>query len=169
MISFDNGEWRFHLRAAAVVRDGELVLLHRAADDPFWALPGGRVDVGETAEAAVRREMLEELGTVVKVERLLTVAENIFSYRGRPHHALEMHFNVSLPAGCSLLGSAPFERVEDGGVGLNGDAVQSTRLCFRWFHVNELQSLDLRPSFLHDSLKAAASAGPQHIAHDSRK
>jgi hypothetical protein len=40
MISFTTGEWRFHLRAAAIVRNGDFVLLHRMADGPFWALPG---------------------------------------------------------------------------------------------------------------------------------
>lgn len=84
MISFLAGEWRFHLRAAAVVRHGDFVLLHRLANDAFWALPGGRVEMGETAEAAVRREMREELATEVQVAGLLAVVENLFRYRGRP-------------------------------------------------------------------------------------
>ncbi|WP_348753724.1 NUDIX domain-containing protein, partial [uncultured Aquincola sp.] len=67
MISFSNSDWRFNLRAAAVVRHADFVLLHRLAGDAFWALPGGRVEMGETAEAAVRREMREELGTDVDV------------------------------------------------------------------------------------------------------
>lgn len=168
MISFSTGEWRFHLRSAAVVRNGDFVLLHRMADDPFWALPGGRVEIGETAEAAVRREMREELGTDVQVVGLLAVVENLFTYRGRLQHGLEMHFNVTLPADSPLVGCEPFERVEDGGVGLNGDNTSCTRLQFKWFHVSQISSIDLRPSFLREFLVADAGGGTLHFVHDDR-
>jgi 8-oxo-dGTP diphosphatase len=53
-----------HLRvvAAAVVRDGRLLLVSkRAAPDVFY-LPGGKPEPGETLDAALRRELTEELG-----------------------------------------------------------------------------------------------------------
>jgi ADP-ribose pyrophosphatase YjhB (NUDIX family) len=40
--------------------NGSVVLIERRNPPYGWALPGGFVDVGETVEAAVRREMLEE-------------------------------------------------------------------------------------------------------------
>jgi ADP-ribose pyrophosphatase YjhB (NUDIX family) len=62
MLSFDAGAWRFNLRAAAIIRNVDRVLLHRLIGDDFWALPGGRVEAGETAQAAVGGEMREEIG-----------------------------------------------------------------------------------------------------------
>lgn len=169
MISFDAGPWRFHLRAAAIIRDDdERVLLHRVGDDPFWALPGGRVEIGETAEAAVRREMREELGSEVRVERLEAVVENLFSYRGRPQHGVELHFALRLPEDSPLLGMPLFERFETGG-GLNGEPASTLRLEFRWFRTSELAALDLRPSFL--SARLAGPHGPpliEHIVHDDQ-
>jgi 8-oxo-dGTP pyrophosphatase MutT (NUDIX family) len=54
--------------AFAIVRDGAgRVLLVRRADDGNWELPGGRIDVGETAAAAVVREVAEEAGLAVRV------------------------------------------------------------------------------------------------------
>lgn len=37
------------------------------ADDGYWELPGGRVEVGESASAAVPREVAQETGVTIKV------------------------------------------------------------------------------------------------------
>ncbi|QJY49212.1 NUDIX hydrolase [Pseudonocardia broussonetiae] len=54
--------------AFAVVRDDAgRVLLVRRADNGHWELPGGRVDLGESAPTAAEREVAEESGVTVKV------------------------------------------------------------------------------------------------------
>lgn len=64
----------------AVVWDGARVLLERRGQPPgqgIWALPGGLIDIGETAEAAVRREVYEECGIEVIVGPVLGLFEPI--------------------------------------------------------------------------------------------
>lgn len=61
--------------AATIIlpREGR-VLLGRRTIDPrrgYWTLPGGYVELGESAEEAVAREAAEEIGIEVRVERLL--------------------------------------------------------------------------------------------------
>ena len=56
--------------AAGILIDaqGRVLLAERLHDHPFaglWEFPGGKIDPGETAEAALRRELLEELGIEV--------------------------------------------------------------------------------------------------------
>ncbi|MGH3782942.1 MAG: NUDIX hydrolase [Pseudonocardiaceae bacterium] len=60
--------------AYAIVRNGVgAVLLVRRADDGYWELPGGRVEVGESASAAAVREVAEEAGVTIKVTGLAGV------------------------------------------------------------------------------------------------
>ena len=48
-----------------------VVLVERRHEPLGWALPGGFVDVGETLEAAAKREVLEETGLSVRLTTLL--------------------------------------------------------------------------------------------------
>lgn len=51
--------------------DRNSVLLIKRRDVPVWVLPGGGIDESETPENAVVREILEETGFTVKVDRLV--------------------------------------------------------------------------------------------------
>ena len=58
---------------AVVLNELGEVLLEKRADNGFWGLPGGAVDVGESVEQAVKREVMEETALVVEVKRLVGV------------------------------------------------------------------------------------------------
>jgi ADP-ribose pyrophosphatase YjhB (NUDIX family) len=64
---------------AAILREGRLLLVKRLRppEAGCWNLPGGKVDFGERVEAAVAREVAEEIGVSVKLLRPLGVAEMI--------------------------------------------------------------------------------------------
>ena len=63
---------------AAVIReDGRVFATQRGYGNykDWWEFPGGKIEPGETPEAAVVREIQEELGTKVAVDRFLTTVE----------------------------------------------------------------------------------------------
>ncbi len=58
---------------AIILDEDGRILLERRSDLGLWGLPGGWMDIGESAEGAVVREVAEETGLVVEVERLVGV------------------------------------------------------------------------------------------------
>ena len=74
---------RRKLVVAALIRDGggRVLVSRRRADQPMpllWEFPGGKIEPGESPEAALVREVREELGCGVRVERIFDVV--FFAY-----------------------------------------------------------------------------------------
>jgi 8-oxo-dGTP diphosphatase len=64
---------------AVIVRNGQVVLVKRRFEPLAgqWSLPGGRLELGETLEAGLTREMLEETGLEVEVGPVVDVFDRI--------------------------------------------------------------------------------------------
>jgi 8-oxo-dGTP diphosphatase len=63
--------------AGIVVDDQDRVLVNKRRDNGHWEPPGGVLELGETFEEGVKREVLEETGVQVEVERLTGVYKNM--------------------------------------------------------------------------------------------
>ena len=69
-ITLPVGDGYFNLRVGAIIqKDGKVLMVGNDAVDYVYSV-GGRVQFGESLEDAVRREVLEETGTALEVERL---------------------------------------------------------------------------------------------------
>lgn len=69
------GRYRRTEGAHVLVTDeaGRILVVRTTYLGPGWMLPGGRVERGETPHAAAAREVMEETGLEVRVDRLLLV------------------------------------------------------------------------------------------------
>ncbi|MBW0105244.1 NUDIX hydrolase [Pseudonocardia sp. KRD291] len=63
--------------AGIVVRDDGRILVIQRRDNSHWEPPGGVLELGETFEQGVRREVVEETGIDVEVERLTGAYKNL--------------------------------------------------------------------------------------------
>jgi mutator protein MutT len=85
--------------AYAIVRNGrDEVLLVRRADDGNWELPGGRIEVGESAMSAAVREVAEEAGVAITIRALAGVysdPRHVLVYPGdRVHQQIAICFHA---------------------------------------------------------------------------
>lgn len=83
--------------AAVIEKDGRYLITQRregAVLPLLWEFPGGKVELGECDEDALRREMLERLGAEIEVVRKL----------GETHHAYEGYWIVMAMYECRLAG-----------------------------------------------------------------
>lgn len=131
----------FNYRVAAILIQNDHILIHKQVNDDYWSLPGGRVVVLEDSKTSLIREMNEELGYQVAVEKLLWVTENFFEYGDSDFHELGFYYFISLK-----------EEVPSFQIG-NFHGLEGERLVYRWVPISELEHIKLVPEFLRTSLK----------------
>ena len=88
-----------HVVAAVIRHEGRIFATQRGYGEwkDWWEFPGGKIEPGESAEEALRREIREELGCEIAVGELLTTIE--YDYRTF-HLSMECYW-------CTLVTSEP--------------------------------------------------------------
>lgn len=120
--------------AAIIVRGDQLLLVeHRKREERYWVLPGGRLDGLETLEAALRRELKEELGLDARVGPLVIVSEMLAPER----HVVNLMFRAEIG-----------ERVEP-----RLDGADPVLAGWQWVSTDQLPRLDFRPP-IADAVRA---------------
>lgn len=88
---------------AVIVRNGFLLVVKRSRSHKrFFVLPGGGVEEGETIEEACLREVLEETGLTVRIDKKLIIVE---AEKQREHY-----FLVTILGGSPIIGEPEVNR-----------------------------------------------------------
>lgn len=109
--------------AAIICNGGKIFATQRGYGEwkDWWEFPGGKIEIGESPEQALRREIREELATEISVGNLLHTVE--YDY---PHFHLTMH--------CYLC------KVESGNLTL------LEHEAAKWLSLDNLQSVNWLPA-----------------------
>ncbi|MCJ8272441.1 MAG: 8-oxo-dGTP diphosphatase MutT [Psychrosphaera sp.] len=107
--------------AVGIVLQGNKVFLTKRAEDVHqggkWEFPGGKVEIGETVDQALYRELKEEIGIEVK-------CSSTFMHIEHDYPKVNVHLD--------------FIRVDD----FEGTASGCEGQLFEWFEIGELASVD---------------------------
>jgi ADP-ribose pyrophosphatase YjhB (NUDIX family) len=143
-----SSEMDFGIRVGAVVeREGALLLVRheKPGQEPYWVLPGGRLEPGETIPECAEREVQEETSLEGRFIGVLYVSE--FLAEGR--HTVDVTVRVEVSGGEAQLGSDP--EVEEGS--------ESTLKELRWVTTEELEEISLLPGWIKERLLEDAGQG----------
>lgn len=131
----------------AVYRNDRVLLVQRATEPHrgSWSIPGGRVELGESLQAAARREVAEECGIAVTVGDPVLILNRVVRnpYGAITHHYVIIDFVAEYPS--------------DGDEPIGG----SDALGVRWADPSELADLPLSPHLERylQTIAAARAAG----------
>ena len=108
--------------AAVIFREGKVLCVQRPKHTKEykslkWEFPGGKVEVGESREEALVREIREELSVDIEVSEFLMTVEHTY-----PDFHLSMHV---------------FKCVLD-----QGEITLNEHVAFKWLSIDELDQLD---------------------------
>ncbi|HIR56438.1 MAG TPA: NUDIX domain-containing protein [Candidatus Gallacutalibacter pullicola] len=147
----------FRYRAAAIIVENGCVLLAGNENEDYLYSVGGGVHMGETAEAAVLREVLEETGVQYEIDHLAVIHENFFNensgtLKGLDCHEISLYFLMK-PRGTQELHSNSY--------------TCGAREEMHWIPINDLNKYKAFPSFLKEYLSTEHS-GIEHIVTDER-
>jgi 8-oxo-dGTP diphosphatase len=121
---------------AIILREGK-ILLEKRGNEPArgqWTIPGGVVEVGESLEAAVKRETREETGLEVNAASLIDVVDQVHLDKAGK---IEYHYII-----IDYIVRAAGEPKA------SSDAAE-----LKWVPLDEVEGYDLTPSFLRFFVK----------------
>lgn len=136
---------RFNYRACAVIINDDKILVMTDENAPYYYLIGGKVELHETAENAVLREIKEETGVDAEIVRPLWICQNFFTecVTNDKYHEVCFYFLVDISK-TDILNKGNKFTVKEGKHTLN----------FEWLKTDEIDGRYIVPEFLKKEIKS---------------
>ncbi len=131
---YDSKQIQIGLRAIIFDSTGHNILVERnlGAHERYVNFPGGGLELGETFEQCISREMIEEIGVPIFDFKFLFLVENFIPFEGEYLHGIELYCEVKL--------------------GTDDVVAQIEGYDFYWQAVDDLGDIDLRPIIVRDRI-----------------
>lgn len=136
MITYEKDNIKYNYRAGIIlINDKNEILVQNKKKYDFWILPGGRVELLETSEQTIEREMKEELNLTIHPKRVVLVAE-IINKKESYHENLI--FYLGYLSKSNIKNNDELKCLDD------------NELKFKWVNIEKLNSINLYPKFLKE-------------------
>ena len=134
---FTTEEYICDLRVAAVLVKDNKILVQRDKDGSEYALPGGHVKIGETLEAGLIRETMEEMGVQIECKKLLWSEECFWEWNGRQAHNISFYYWIELCDGLEIPDTGEFVSQKD-----------NCNVVIGWMPIEQIQNVTIYPEFI---------------------
>ena len=84
-----------------IVRDDGKILIgkRKGSHAPYWSIPGGHLESGESFEETAIREIQEETGLLIKNPEVIAVTNNLKTYKEENKHYISICLTAKYPGG----------------------------------------------------------------------
>ena len=142
-VKFYKEDGSFKLRVCGVILSENKILINNCDNAPFFSYPGGHVELGEDTKTAVIREVLEETNIQTEIVKTLANIQLFFQREdGKPFHEIGFYYLLKSK---QPLKTTNFYKEEI-------DKGRKRVHEFTWITLEELKSLDVRPTALKEVL-----------------
>ena len=145
-IKIKTDDYNFKFRVSGLIIKNNKLLLVDMDDSGFLCLPGGYVELGETTEEAMRKELLEEIGEKFEIDKYLGVVENYFINKyAKKIHEISFYYLMT-----------PIEKIDTNNnfTIIENDKGRKIKLDIKWIDLKEIKNYDIRPSILKQILES---------------
>lgn len=148
---FTKENQKFRYRAAAIIIENNCVLFAGNEKNDYFYSIGGGVHIGETAEEAVTREVLEETGVEYEIDRLAFIHENFFKENNVDCHEVSFYF---------LMKSRGTQELK------SDSYTQGVRETMHWLPIADLDKYKAYPTFLKDKIENIGKTIEHIVTHE---
>lgn len=141
-ITINVGDHKLNVRAGGVIIHNNKILVHRNINSDHYALVGGRVEIGESSEETIKREMQEELGKEVEITGYISTIENFFKMKGSKYHEIMFVYKVEFVDEKDKKIEYPLENIEG-----------KDYLKYEWLELDKIEKYPLLPIAIREILK----------------
>ena len=142
-LTIDVEDYKLNVRSSGLIIHDNFILTHHNLESDHYALPGGRIEIGEDSVSTVKREFLEETGKEIEVKECAAVVENYFTHDGQKYH--EILFTHL----------AEFKNEEDRKIITELENIEKkSHLRYEWLDINKIDEYNVRPYVLKEIIKS---------------
>jgi len=130
----EDSEKKISYRVAALIIQNNKILIAKNQNNPLYYIIGGGIEVFETSEEAITREIFEEIGIDMKIDKLVFVHERLYqSYYNIKSHEIVFFYLMKWSNNYNII---------------EGLKTDNSKESLHWISLNELKNLNLVPKFI---------------------
>lgn len=145
---FAKGNNWFRYRTGGILIHNDRMLFVKSAIGNYYYMIGGGVHLGETSEACIEREVLEEAGINARVDHLAVVLENFFKGIGGIIDGLD----------CHTIEFYYYMKILDDDLNLCKNMTDEGEELV-WLPIEKIEESEIKPAFIKDHIHKIISEG----------
>lgn len=141
-ITINVEDYKLNVRTAGVIMHNNKILTHKNKNKEHYALIGGRVQIGEDSETAIKREIMEEIGKEVEITGYISTIENFFEMKGEKYHEIMFVHQAEFV-------NEEYKKIEEELNNVEG----KDYLKYQWLDLDKIEQYPIRPEIIKKVLK----------------